>query len=347
MLQKPLVSIIIPTFNRAKMITTAIESVLNQTYPNIEIIVIDDGSTDESKQILEGFKNRINCLNTQHKGIAHARNCGMKAAKGEYIAFLDSDDSYFPFKIALQMEFLETHSHLGMVFTELSGKYENGIFDTYHMRNYHRIWKRKGWNYEDVFELRGSAVFKSINRKINYYIGNLFDYVLVDTLIPMTTSIFPKNILNKIGLQNEIYKVGEDYEFSVRICKNYSVGFLNIPTYITSHHKEQTTYMDELQLKEKRKLLKEISEEKNPYLGALKQWAINDQEYYQKKKKFINTRLAEIHAATGRLWIDFKDKEMAKKEFRKSIQFCPENIYYRIMMLICFLPKIFDTQKKK
>jgi glycosyltransferase involved in cell wall biosynthesis len=111
---QPLVSIIIPTYNRARQTISAVESVLAQTYPNFEIIVVDDGSQDDSAQAIERFIDQrrngshlVSFLSQPNQGASAARNTGISRARGEYIAFLDSDDSWEPEKLACQVETLE------------------------------------------------------------------------------------------------------------------------------------------------------------------------------------------------------------------------------------------------
>ena len=102
---KPLVSIIIPTYNDAKYILQAVNSALAQTYKNIEIIVVDDGSTDNTKELLKNLK--INYIFQENKGLSGARNTGMKLARGKYIALLDADDFYHLERLERQVNFLE------------------------------------------------------------------------------------------------------------------------------------------------------------------------------------------------------------------------------------------------
>ena len=104
-----LISVIIPTFNRVEFISEAIDSVLSQTYSNFEIIVVDDGSTDNTKQLLTKYGSRITYDFQENKGVSSARNKGLDIAKGEWIAFLDSDDIWLPEKLSLQMQDLEQH----------------------------------------------------------------------------------------------------------------------------------------------------------------------------------------------------------------------------------------------
>lgn len=100
----PLVSVVIPTYNRADLITKTIDSVLSQTFTDYEIIVVDDGSQDETQEILSKYKNDLRVIIQENQGEGEARNTGIRAAKGDYLAFLDSDDLWFPNKLADQME---------------------------------------------------------------------------------------------------------------------------------------------------------------------------------------------------------------------------------------------------
>jgi glycosyltransferase involved in cell wall biosynthesis len=109
--RKPLVSIIIPTYNRAQLLPAAIESVLGQGYPNTEVIIVDDGSTDDTQEVLGRFGNRINVVTQENKGAAAARNIGIRSSKGEIVAFLDSDDLWLPTKLERQVALLEKAGH--------------------------------------------------------------------------------------------------------------------------------------------------------------------------------------------------------------------------------------------
>ena len=103
----PFVSVIIPTYNRAVSIGRAIESVLGQTYVEYEIVVVDDGSTDNTQQILKTYDGLIKCIAQKNAGVSAARNAGIQIARGEWIAFLDSDDQWFPNYLKLQIECIE------------------------------------------------------------------------------------------------------------------------------------------------------------------------------------------------------------------------------------------------
>lgn len=111
----PRVSIIIPTYNGDRFVVQTLESVLNQTYRDYEIIVINDGSTDRTAEILQPYHNRIRYLEQANQGVATARNRGLALAQGELIAFLDQDDVWLPNKLALQVDCFDQNPEIGIV----------------------------------------------------------------------------------------------------------------------------------------------------------------------------------------------------------------------------------------
>jgi len=113
---EPLVSVVIPTYNRCGYLQQAIESVLSQSCGDFEVIVVDDGSTDETAQVIAKFSDeRVRYLYQSNAGRSAARNWGMGAARGMYLAFLDDDDLYLPHKLASQVAFLESHPGVDLV----------------------------------------------------------------------------------------------------------------------------------------------------------------------------------------------------------------------------------------
>ena len=113
----PFISIIMPTYNRAGYIEEALDSIKKQTFTDYEIIVVDDGSTDNTKEILDKYKG-IRCIYLEHVGIAGARNTAVKAAKGKWIAFLDSDDLWKEDKLLKQVDYLHLHPDCRIVYTK-------------------------------------------------------------------------------------------------------------------------------------------------------------------------------------------------------------------------------------
>jgi len=116
-LASPLVSIIIPAYNRADLISESLESALSQTYSNHEIIVVDDGSTDHTWDVLTGYGDRIKAIHQPNAGASAARNRALSEARGELVAFLDSDDAFLPEKLEVQVAFMQAHPEVVMSYT--------------------------------------------------------------------------------------------------------------------------------------------------------------------------------------------------------------------------------------
>ena len=112
------VSVIIPTYNRGEVLEQAIKSVLNQTYQNYEIIVVDDGSTDNTHRILEKYGHKIRYYSKLHGGVSSSRNFGLEKSEGSWVAFLDSDDYWLPEKLERQIEFVRQNPEFLIVQTD-------------------------------------------------------------------------------------------------------------------------------------------------------------------------------------------------------------------------------------
>jgi glycosyltransferase involved in cell wall biosynthesis len=115
--QYPLVSVIIPVYNGARFLRAALESVFAQTYRPFEVIVVDDGSTDDSATIAQSFPD-VRYIHQTNQGVAAARNAGLEAAQGEFFAFLDQDDLWTPEKLTLQVDYLLSHPDVGYTLTQ-------------------------------------------------------------------------------------------------------------------------------------------------------------------------------------------------------------------------------------
>lgn len=316
----PCVSVIIPTYNRAELIVPAIQSVLDQTFKDIEIIVIDDGSTDLTQSVIAPLRDKVQYIKTENKGPAHARNVGMKAASGKYIAFLDSDDLFLSHKLELEVSFIETHPEVGIVATEVSSLIGNAIAEEYHLRSFHGIYQSKGWSYEDIYPVHGQFKCEVLAVPVPYYIGSIFRYVLQGPILMSNTILFPKEILQTVGYQNEAYRFAEEYELIVRICKHYHAAFLNVPTYLYRYHDDQISMVRNP--KKREKALIQIETEK-VLLQAVLDWGYGDPKYYEENKDWLNQRIAEIYHCIGEMWLEIGDPNKARANFKRGCSFDP------------------------
>ena len=115
----PRVSVIVPSYNRAQMLPRALESIFAQTYKDYEVIVVDDGSKDETPEVMKQFLGRVKYIRKENGGSASARNRGIEESGGKYIAFLDSDDYWVPEKLEVQVQVLDAHPNVGIVYARM------------------------------------------------------------------------------------------------------------------------------------------------------------------------------------------------------------------------------------
>lgn len=194
-----LISVVIPTYNRAYVLEKAIASVQNQTYKELEILVIDDGSTDNTKELFEGISdNRIRYIrNPKNCGVSHTRNLGIAAAKGAYIAFQDSDDVWKSEKLEKQMACMKQGDY-GMVYCA----------------------------FEREFQDKTVVYYPPKEMPLEEKQGDIYQSLLRQNLISTQTMLVKKEVIEKIGFFNEGMSNLEDYELALRIAKNFKIGMV-------------------------------------------------------------------------------------------------------------------------
>jgi glycosyltransferase involved in cell wall biosynthesis len=193
-----LVSVIIPNYNYAKYLREAIDSVLAQTYRNIEIIVVDDGSKDDSKKILESYGEKITAIFQANQGVSAARNNGVAASKGEYVAFLDADDIWLARKIELQIEKFVNDKTLGLVHV--------GV--------------------EDI-DAQGKVIGTHLNGLTGEVSHELLRFKLSVILGGGSGIMIPRKILDEIGGFDLRLSTSADWDFFYRISSRYQIGFID------------------------------------------------------------------------------------------------------------------------
>ncbi len=209
------VSVIVPTFNRAGLLEQAIDSVLAQSFASFELIVVDDGSTDDTAVLLSAYAGRIRILRQFNRGVSAARNLGMAAAAGELIALLDSDDYWLPGKLARQVAFFDAHPDEMICQTE-------------------EIWMRNG-------------VRVNPKRRHQKYGGMIFEKSLPLCLISPSAVMLRKSLLDEVGGFDERLPACEDYDLWLRITWKFPVHLIPVPLIVKrGGHPDQLSRMPEL-----------------------------------------------------------------------------------------------------
>lgn len=194
------VSVIIPTYNRAEFLRRAIDSVLGQTYQEFELLVIDDGSTDTTHEIVTAYRKRITYIFQKNQGVSSTRNLGIQSSRGELLAFLDSDDVWLPEKLERQVVVMDQHPELQLCHAD-------------------EIWIRRG-------------VRVNPKKKHKKYGGYIFPYCLPLCVISPSSVMIRRTLFEKVGYFDERLPACEDYDLWLRITKEYPVYFIEEPLLI-------------------------------------------------------------------------------------------------------------------
>lgn len=219
------ISVVVPSYNREKTIIRCIDSVMKQTYPAFEIIVVDDGSTDRTLDVIEKeYGNKVKVARQEHKGAQAARNAGIRTAKGNYIAFHDSDDEWLPDKLELQVAELEKNPDAvvcgnGMIQKDFGGKMSKA-YDGLDKKN-----SKPGKRWAYCLEGKSGYVYKQI-------LSNSF------CLFPaLLTS--KKNLL-AIGMLDEDVPSFQEWDTAIRLAKEHEFAFIKKPLFIYHLHDGET-----------------------------------------------------------------------------------------------------------
>lgn len=190
------ISVVIPTYNRYEVLQRALTSVFAQTYPPCEVIVVDDGSTDNTQNIQNDFPD-ICYIYQKNSGVSCARNVGIQKATCKWIAFLDSDDTWHNEKLHKQVLFHKNNPEILM-------------------------------SYSDEKWIRGGKEIK-LPKKFQKYGGAIFQHCLSHCIIAPSATLLHRNLLEAVGLFDESLEVCEDYDLWLRIAREYSIGLIDKP----------------------------------------------------------------------------------------------------------------------
>lgn len=223
-------SIIIPTYNRAAYLATAIESVLGQMMPDDELIVVDDGSEDETPAVLARYGSRIAVIQGGHGGAGRARNLGIERARNDLVAFLDSDDRWFPHKLRIQRAFMERRPEVLFSFTNFQVEYRDGSVRPRYLELWHRdhaTWEEAfgpGYPYSTVDPLPEEISDFLVYEGDLYRLQLTGFYVLTDTLM-----VRRKEAGDALHFAEDL-KTYEDLECFYRLSQRGKAAFLDVDT---------------------------------------------------------------------------------------------------------------------
>jgi len=265
----PVVTVILPTYNRAGFLRESIQSVLSQTFTDFELIVVDDGSTDDTKEVVQKFPEVRYTPCPVNRGVSKARNLGIGLARGRYICFLDSDDVWVENKLAVQIAWMEAQPACQVCYTD-------------------EIWIRKG--------VRVNPMNK--HRKVS---GDIFSHCLPLCVVSPSSVLMRASLFLEVGVFDEALAVCEDYDLWLRISLKYPVHLIDEKLLIKrGGHEDQLSAkywgMDRFRVAALLKLLREpsLGEERREQVfevmrakcgiliqGFIKRGKLKEAEYYR------------------------------------------------------------------
>lgn len=212
----PKVSVVVAAYNHEKYIRALLESILNQTFKDYELVIIDDGSTDSTADIIEEvakqYPEKIRFVRQQNRGLVKTINTAFKMCKGKYIAPVGSDDVWLPNKLQEQIEKFNEDPEFSLVYTDINVINEDG------------------------------KVLYRFNRFVNPYWGRITDRLFVSNFISGIVPMYKKDLFEKYGYWDEKYAIACDYEFSLRVSPYIKVGYISkvLALYRTHKHNSST-----------------------------------------------------------------------------------------------------------
>lgn len=269
----PLASVIIPVHNGEHFINDALRSLVGQTYPNLEIIVVDDGSTDRTFDLAAAYAPRVRCIrHASRSGSASApRNTGVRESRGEYIAFLDADDILLPDRIKKRVEFLSAHPEVGVVFGDYRNFSAKGQADQSHFQSCPRLQKMLGGRQSMVLSSEDAT---AILAQENFGISGTF--------------MIRREVLREEAGFEPALRACEDFHFYYRVARHHAVGIINEVGMMRRLHNLNMTADPSLMLEESirsRALLR--ASEKN-----------------SRNRGHLDRHIAESHASLARVYAD-------------------------------------------
>ena len=284
----PTVTVIITTYNRADYVGDAVQSVLAQTFPDFELILIDDGSTDDTKTILEPYRDRLQYIYQDNRGLYPARNEGIRAARGRYVAFLDSDDLWCPGKLDAQVRLLDAHPDFGAVHTDSA-----------------------------VIDPLGNVIETSANRNRQTTNGMVFEEffqnymsVILDSSVMIRRSCF-----DAIGLFDETCPTVEAYGFFLRLAWRYPIYFLPEPL---------VTYRRTPGGLSRRSALENVRCREE----ILTRFIDQHEEFFAQHRGLLETKWHRFALESGLLLFHHGDAVHSRSYFRRALPRSPKALLY-------------------
>ena len=276
------VSVVIPTYNRAPFLPQALESVFAQTCQDFELIVVDDGSDDDTPQVVAGRDDRLRYLRLEHRGVSAARNAGLAAASAPYLAFLDSDDLWAPEMLATGIDYMETHPECGLVCSDFA-----------------------------VGETRGGSPpvrwesFLGVGRAQGLVQTAGFPELLSGNFVSLCTAVIRTSAAREVGGFDEALPVMEDWDFALRLAARRPIGFINRILAYSRRHGENLSDDRGAMHRAAVQVFRKIE---------------SDPEIARRWRRLLRRRSADAHYRLGYWMLYQAEQSQARRFLRESVR---------------------------
>lgn len=302
----PTVSVIIPSYNCESYIAETIDSVLNQTFRDLELIVVDDGSTDRTCEIVNSFRGPVRLVTQTNARVCAARNRGIDEAKGEFICLMDHDDYWFPDKLSSQIKLMHDHPEAGVVYT---------AFTRWH--------SDASGKFPDPASLSTISDSDYIDPE---YSGWIYHQFLLDCWMLTSTSMIRKEVFDKCGTFDVNLPYSEDWELWLRISREYPFIKLSRATTLYRQHHAQGNLV-----------ARDVDYRTELLSKAAREWGLKSRDGRFVSRLQFQRQLAKYHAAYGLHQLQAGNPGKAINSFGKAWGNYPPGLKYPAYILAAFL----------
>lgn len=303
--RSPLVSVVIPAYNVGDFLGATIESVFSQRVDEVEIIVIDDGSTDNTANVMDSYANRIHSIRQDNCGVAAARNVGLKYASGEFVAFLDGDDIWNPDNLGVKLAVLERNPEIAGVFGDFEIFDSNTTLHERGLRNLYPVFSRNNWGVSDIFDRRDLIGIRP-DGQVTSYSGNIFGSLFLGNFILTSTLVIRRSVFAEVGHFKEQLWTNEDYDFFLRLARDTELAYVDAPLVRYRRHTNQLT--------SKKNIVKILRAVKQILAGYESHFSVNN------SARIFNKRYAQVLTELGKAELAIGRQKIARHNFLVAIR---------------------------
>lgn len=321
------VSVIIPTYNRAHCLARAVDSALTQSHTEVEVIVVDDGSVDGTGDLVRsryGGDSRVRYLWQANAGVAGARNTALAAAGGDYVAFLDSDDWWQPWKLQLQLEVLRAFPEAGMVWSDMEAHDPAGaLVQARYLRTYYGAYR---WfpNPAELFSDRRPV--SGPEGDVIAYTGDIYSAMIMGNLVHTSTALLRRERLERVGgFDLTLAPVGEDYDFHLRTCREGPVAFVDVASI---HYQVGTAD----------RLTHQRLTMATNYLGTISRAVEQDRRRITLPPRMLDMAFADAHRWIAEVLFEEGRLAEGRRHYRRSLRYYPWQPRAIAQLALCALP---------